>query len=160
MRVLIVSDSHGRNVYLNKAIEEAGKFDLFLHLGDLEGSEDFIEAFVECPIEMVSGNNDYFSDIPREKMIEVEGYKIFMTHGNRYGVHAGVTQLREVGIEKGADIILFGHTHHPYIEEEDVILINPGSITHPRQEDRIPTYAIMEIGEHGQLDINIHRVIS
>ena len=98
MRVLIVSDSHGRNMYLNKAMEEAGEIDLFLHLGDLEGSEDFIETFVECPIELVSGNNDYFTDIPREKMIEVEGNKIFMTHGNRSGVHASVAQLREVGI--------------------------------------------------------------
>ena len=46
MRVLVVSDSHGSNVYLNKALEEAGDFDYFMHLGDLEGSEHFIETFV------------------------------------------------------------------------------------------------------------------
>lgn len=158
MRVFVVSDSHGRNTYLNKALEQAGSFDYLLHLGDLEGSEDFIEAFVETPKELISGNNDYFSDIEREKVIELEGHRIFMTHGNRYGVHAGVDCLREEGRKRGADIILFGHTHCPYIEQEDIIIVNPGSITHPRQEGRIPTYVIMDLKDNGEVEVALKYV--
>lgn len=159
MRVFVVSDSHGRNTYLNRALEEAGEFDYFLHLGDLEGSEDFIEAFVDTPKEMISGNNDYFSTIDREKMIELEGHKIFMTHGNRYGVYSGTDRLFEEGVNRGADIVLFGHTHCPCVEQENgIILLNPGSITHPRQEGRIPSYAIMNLNEDGSVEVEIKYV--
>ena len=37
MRILIVSDSHGRNNYLSTVLDKVGEIDLFLHLGDLEG---------------------------------------------------------------------------------------------------------------------------
>lgn len=156
MRILVVSDTHGRNSYLNKAMEEVGEYDYFLHLGDLEGSEDFIEAFVECPKELISGNNDYFSNIPREKLIELEGHCIFMTHGNRHGVNFEMNTVRQVGIDQGADIILFGHTHKPYLDQTDgVTVLNPGSITHPRQEGRIPSYAIMDLETDGTINVEI-----
>ncbi len=144
MRVFVVSDSHGRNTYLNKALEQAGPFDYFLHLGDLEGSEDFIEAFVETPKELISGNNDYFSDIEREKIIELAGHRIFMTHGHYYYAHSGNEQLKSAGRRNKADIVLFGHTHRPTLEiDEDIIVANPGSLTYPRQEKRRPSYMVL-----------------
>lgn len=155
---MVVSDSHGNNRYLNKAIEEVGTFDLLLHLGDLEGSEHFINTFVQSKIEMISGNNDYMTDYPSEKIIEVEGYRIWMTHGHRYQVYAGVSSLRDAAIKKGVDIVLFGHIHQPYLEKDGLIILNPGSISLPRQSDRIPTYAIMEIDEKGEISIDIKRV--
>ncbi|MDE7424130.1 MAG: metallophosphoesterase [Lachnospiraceae bacterium] len=158
IRIMIVSDTHGNNRYLNKAIEEAGAFDLFLHLGDLEGSEHFIDAFVQSKKEMIAGNNDYYVDYPNEKIIEVAGYRIWMTHGHRYQVYTGVSFLRDAAIKKGVDIVLFGHIHQPYLEQEDLIILNPGSISLPRQSDRIPTYAIMEIDEQGEISIAINRV--
>lgn len=159
MRVLVVSDSHGSNVYLNKAIEEAGNFDYFMHLGDLEGSEHFIEAFVECPTAIISGNNDYFTTIEHELEFELEGHHVFMTHGHRYNIYAGVDCLRKEGQRRGADIILFGHTHCPYIEQtEECLILNPGSISRPRQEGRIPTYVIMDLKENGEIEVDLHYV--
>ena len=46
MRVLIVSDTHGRHTSLDRALKEAGDIDMFIHLGDVEGGEDYIEAVV------------------------------------------------------------------------------------------------------------------
>lgn len=159
MKILVVSDTHGSNVYLNRAMEEVGEFDYFLHMGDLEGSEHFIEAFVESPYTIISGNNDYFTDIDREKEIDLEGHHIFMTHGNRYNVYAGVDVLKEEAKRRGADIVLFGHTHCPYIEEEDgLVIVNPGSISRPRQPGRIPTYAVMELKKNGQVSVDLHYV--
>lgn len=157
-RIMVVSDTHGNNMYLNKAIEEAGTFDLFLHLGDLEGSEYFINTFVQSKIEMIAGNNDYMVDYPSEKIIEVEGYRIWMTHGHRYQVYTGVSSLRNAAIKKGVDIVLFGHLHKPYLEKDGLIILNPGSISFPRQSDRIPTYAIMEISGRGEISIDLKRV--
>ena len=47
MKVLIVSDTHRQHGNLEKAIKEAGKIDLLLHLGDVEGGEYFIGQGVE-----------------------------------------------------------------------------------------------------------------
>lgn len=159
MRVLVVSDSHGSNVFLNRALEEAGEIDFFMHLGDLEGSEHFIETFVDCPTALISGNNDYFSQLDHELEFELEGHHIFMTHGHRYNIYAGVDRLREEGEARGADIVLFGHTHCPYIEEtDDMVLINPGSISRPRQEGRIPTYVILDLFENGEVNVELFHI--
>ena len=48
MRVLIVSDTHGKHTNLDRALRAAGEIDMFIHLGDVEGGEDYIEAVVEC----------------------------------------------------------------------------------------------------------------
>ena len=67
MRMLIVSDTHGRHSALGRALEEAGRIDVFIHLGDVEGGEDYINAVVDCEKHIVRGNNDFFSDLPREE---------------------------------------------------------------------------------------------
>ena len=40
-----------------------------IHLGDAEGYEDYIGELCGCPLEIVAGNNDFFSSLPREKEI-------------------------------------------------------------------------------------------
>ena len=57
MRVLIISDTHGRHTAFDRAIMEAGKIDYLVHLGDTEGGEDYIEAFCGCPAYILAGNN-------------------------------------------------------------------------------------------------------
>ena len=42
MKILIVSDTHGRHSAFDKALKEAGKIDALVHLGDTEGGEDYI----------------------------------------------------------------------------------------------------------------------
>ena len=66
MRVLIISDTHGRHTAFDRAIMEAGKIDYLVHLGDTEGGEDYIEAFCGCPAYILAGNNDFFSLPVRE----------------------------------------------------------------------------------------------
>ena len=69
IRVMIVSDTHGRHSALDEALERAGKIDMLLHLGDVEGGEEYIEAVAECPVCMVSGNNDFFSFSKKRKRV-------------------------------------------------------------------------------------------
>ena len=150
MKVLIVSDSHGRISNLEKALEIEAP-DMLIHLGDLEGSEIYIQAGVDCPVEMVPGNNDYFSELEPEKIIQIGHYKALITHGHQYRVHYGTERIEEWAKSLGVDIVMFGHTHIPLLEEnEDLIVLNPGSLTLPRQEGRIPTYILMEIDKNGK----------
>ena len=71
MKILIVSDTHGRDENLEKAVYREEPFDYLIHCGDVEGREIFIEALVDCPCCIVSGNNDFFSDLPREEIIDL-----------------------------------------------------------------------------------------
>ena len=71
-------------------------------------------------------------------------------HGHNFYVHGSTKYLKEYARDNGIDVVMFGHTHRPYIEiEEDVVILNPGSISYPRQEDRRQTFLIMEIDDMG-----------
>lgn len=159
MKILIVSDSHGRNTYLEKVIRAVEPIDLFIHLGDMEGGEQYLKTAVKCPIEMVSGNNDYFTKVSREKIIQIGKYKVFLTHGHRYRVNFELDTIMRIGRENAVDIVMFGHTHIPVIlYGENITAVNPGSISQPRQPGRIPSYMIMEIDRFGEAHFTINYV--
>ena len=157
MRVLIVSDTHGRHKALDRALEEAGEIDVFIHLGDVEGGEDYINALVDCEKHMVRGNNDFFSDLPREEEFCLDKYKIFITHGHAYYVSLDSEYITEEGRARKADIVMFGHTHKPFFEQKkDITVLNPGSLSYPRQEGRKGSYMLMEITPEGKVSFEQH----
>ena len=82
MKILIVSDTHGRDSGLEKAVERESPFDMLIHCGDVEGREDYIEALAECPCCIVSGNNDFFSDLPREDVVSIAGHNFVVAPGH------------------------------------------------------------------------------
>lgn len=148
MKVLIVSDTHGRDENLEEAVLREAPFDYLIHCGDVEGREIFIEALAECPCTIVAGNNDFFTDLSNEEEILLEGYKILVTHGHYYFVSGDHDRLTAKAQERGCQIAMYGHTHMPVAEEENgILVINPGSLTFPRQCGRRPSYAVMELEE-------------
>ena len=156
MKILIVSDTHGRDENLEKAVYREEPFDYLIHCGDVEGREIFIEALVDCPCCIVSGNNDFFSDLPREEIIDLAGKKILVTHGHTYGVSGGTDGIVEAARARGCEAVLFGHTHYSEIEmQEGILVINPGSLTFPRQRGRKFSYAVMEAEEGKDLQAEI-----
>ncbi len=157
MKVLIVSDTHRRHGNLETVLENVGKMDLLIHLGDAEGEEDYIEAIAGCPVEIIAGNNDFFSNLDKEKVILLGKYKVLLTHGHYYNVTVGVERLKEEARERGIDIAMFGHTHRPYLEiGDELVILNPGSISFPRQEGRKPSYILMEIDDRGEAHFTIN----
>lgn len=152
MKVLIVSDTHGHNRELEKVLDKVGPIDALIHCGDVEGQEDYIATLAGCETFIVAGNNDYFSDLPREREFVIGGKKILLTHGHYYGVAMGNERILEEGRGRGVDIVMFGHTHRPCLEQyEDITLLNPGSLSYPRQQGRRPSLMIMEIDKRGAL---------
>ena len=55
MRILVISDSHGRNDDVAGVIEQVGHIDMLIHCGDVERGDDYIRSLVDCPVHMVSG---------------------------------------------------------------------------------------------------------
>ena len=156
MKILIVSDTHGRHGNLDEVLEQEGNIDALLHLGDIEDGEHYIEAVADCPVHLLSGNNDYFSHLPGEKEIKIGKYRVFMTHGHGYYVSVNTKRLREEASRRGVDIVLFGHTHKPYMDVEgDLKVINPGSLSYPRQEGRKPSYVVMDINANGDASFEL-----
>lgn len=146
MKILVVSDTHGHTKNLERVLEKVGDIDLFIHCGDLEGGEDYIRALVDVPCYMVAGNIDWFSDLQREMEISVDDYRIWITHGNNYGASMGPERLLEEAAARNVDVVMYGHTHRPLIEYQDnIVIVNPGSLSYPRQNGRKPSYLIMEI---------------
>ena len=156
MKILIVSDTHGRLTNLEKVLKKTGPIDRMIHLGDVEGDEANIRSLVRVPVDMVAGNNDYFSALPSEMKIELGTHKALLTHGHHYFVSMGHEMLREEAKKRGVDIVMYGHTHRPSLEEEkDLVTLNPGSVSYPRQAGRDPSYIVMQADERGGVDFQI-----
>ncbi len=156
MRILIVSDTHGKIENFRKACQLSQPVDLLVHCGDLDGGEDRIISMAGCPVKMVAGNNDFFSDLPMEEEFLIGDYKVFLTHGHYLGVGMSLEILVEEAVSREADIVMYGHTHRPEIRRyENIIALNPGSLSYPRQKGRNPSYIIMELDEDGKASFDL-----
>ena len=154
MKILIVSDTHRSHSAYTRAIDKEGKIDMLIHLGDVEGGEYYIEETAQCPVHMVAGNNDFFAPLPKEEEFYIGDKKVFITHGHYYYVSRGLDRIISEGVKRNADIVMYGHTHRPVIEHAGKMLVlNPGSISYPRQQGRQRTYMIMEIDENNEVNV-------
>ena len=153
-KVLVISDTHGRTDNLDIILPKVKPLDQLIHLGDVGRDADYIEVVAECACCFVAGNNDFYSELPRERVIKLNNVPIFLTHGHYYYVNSRKDFVRSAAVQRGAKIALFGHTHVPYLEEEGGILVaNPGSLSLPRQADHRPSYMLLFIGEDGSFRV-------
>lgn len=149
LRIVVVSDTHGNTWRLQEVLTQQPKADMFIHLGD--GVWDVDEASPGNPARMflrVSGNCDFGSDFPSEGETVAEGKRIFYTHGHLYYVKFGMSRITDEAVSRGADILLFGHTHVPVAEYTNgLYIMNPGSLGHP--DGGNPTYGVIDITPAG-----------
>lgn len=67
----------------------------------------------------------------------MDGLHLFITHGHYYYVSMGEDHLKEEARGRGADIVMYGHTHRPSItREKDLTVVNPGSIAIPGRRQK------------------------
>ena len=109
MKILIVSDTHGRDTALKHLLEQVKPIDMLVHCGDVEGSEDYIRSLAQCPVHMVAGNNDFFCDLPKEEEFLIGKYRVLLTHGHYYYITMGAQMIKEDAAARGFDIVMFGH---------------------------------------------------
>jgi len=159
MKILVVSDTHGREGNLALMLRRLKPIDHLIHCGDLDDHMDKIREMAECPCTFVGGNNDYYSSLPGEAVVEFGDYRIFVTHGHLYGVHFGLGGVQKAAVARACNCAFFGHTHVPYLDAAmspyGLTTLNPGSATLPRQPGRRPSCAVMEIDRFGKAHFSI-----
>jgi len=136
-----MSDSHGGKSAMLKAVANESP-DIILHLGDHDRDCAAIEwDYPEIPLRSVRGNCDRSSSGPDADEFTLGGKRFFMTHGHLYSVKTGLRSILSSASAKGADMLLFGHTHVPYHSAtEELFVVNPGSIGMGGK-----TYAVLEL---------------
>ena len=148
LRVIVFSDSHGRLDNALKALKEAGQVDYLLHAGDFYRDAIALAAVSALPVKAVRGNCDGSVDGLLEELFELDGRLVYMTHGHLSGPNR-LGSLLKKAVMYGAQAVIFGHTHMSQsITMEGVLLLNPGSISRPRDREH-PSYGILEIGAEG-----------
>lgn len=117
------------------------------------------QEIFNCEIKKVKGNCDYYSNNPVSDVVEFGGNRIFITHGHNYGVDFGLDGLSYAAEENKCNIALYGHTHVPDSSiKGKIIIVNPGSVSRPRQLGGRPTYGVMKVNGEGKVDIRIEYV--
>ncbi|RPF47958.1 hypothetical protein EDD70_0766 [Hydrogenoanaerobacterium saccharovorans] len=152
LRIIVMSDSHKNFDNVLKIVEKHNDADLFLHLGDGEHDfEDVMALYPDKNYDHVCGNCDFYSLAPAFNLIKADGKRIFFTHGHIYHVKFGIKELLYAAQGRGADIVLYGHTHNSYIEYIDGMhVVNPGSCSGMGGS---ATYAIIDITKAGVVPI-------
>lgn len=153
MRIGLLSDTHGILEPAFRALELLGPVDLLVHAGDHYHDASGLAALVDFPVHAVVGNCDSRLEGPEEKILEIEGMKLYITHGHKYNVKMSLLRLYHRAAEVGAAAAVYGHTHvsgycytpaEGCLNSQGLLLINPGSVSKPRNGDR-PSFGLLEI---------------
>jgi hypothetical protein len=136
--LVLLSDTHGTDDHrlagrTRSAVRSA---DVVAHAGDFCTATvlDSLRAATDTDRVLgVVGNNDdddLRDRLPAARTFTYGGVRFAMTH-RRDG---GATGLTLFGRERGADVVVFGHSHRPTVDTSGpVALLNPGSHADPRR---------------------------
>ena len=154
MKLLVFSDSHGNSAKMLNAITENSP-DIIVHLGD--GSRDVAQIekqFPQIPLKAVRGNCDISSDWPDSELFPVGKVRVFITHGHIYGVKWTLSSLVDEASARGANVVMFGHTHNAhYSMSGGLHVLNPGSCG----SSPAPSYAEVIVDDRGEVFCRIIR---
>ena len=149
MKYLIVSDIHGSSDSSKKILElfNKNKCDMLMILGDIlyhGPRNDLPESYnpkevikdlnsIKNKIIAIKGNCDAEVD---EMVLDFKILDSFDGMINNINLHLEHGHHLDLKRYNNSKLVLFGHTHIPTIyNEDDVCLINPGSITLPKMNN-------------------------
>ena len=146
MKILVVADTHNVTAPIINQIKKE-KADMLFFLGDFVKDGEDIKRKLQIPAYIIAGNGDMATYYKKEQLLKIRDKRILLTHGHQYNIKNGLQRLYYYGVENRINAILFAHTHIPYLNwEEEVLIMNPGSPTFPRGGSNIGTYGILNIG--------------
>lgn len=131
MKLLIMSDTHGDEEIIERVKGYHPDAYKVIHCGDSE--LPYAHPLMQG-IECVKGNCDHDQNYLEEMLFQVNGDRVYVTHGHLYDVKNSPMKLIYRAKEVGAQIVCFGHSHilgAEYID--DILFINPGSLLKPRR---------------------------
>ena len=103
-------------------------------------------------------------DLPFDLRVDVGDRRVRLVHGsprrvNEYLFEDKPASLYErLAAQAGADVLVFGHTHKPWIHEYGgVLFVNCGSVGKPKDGDPRGAFALLELAD-GRVEASIERV--
>ena len=123
--------------------------DMIVHCGDYYADAQEIRARLGIPVLAVKGNCDGCFDFEACSLLETECGDILITHGHMEDVGFSMQKLYYKALESGCIGAFFGHTHRSvFVETGGVYLLNPGSLSQPRDGSG-GTFALVTTSEAG-----------
>lgn len=157
-KIIVLSDSHGNVNNMIFAVRQV-RPDMMIHLGDCWSDAVRLQKkYPDIPMEHVPGNCDCTLE-PAERILFIEGKKVMICHGHTYHVKSGYLSLELAAREKGAELVLFGHTHRVFYDWHNHLkMFNPGSIGAPGFGTP-PSYGVLSLDEGtGQADMEVRYI--
>lgn len=126
MRIGLISDTHGR--LRAEVFHHFEGVDRILHAGDVGPSDLLVELEAVAPVTAVVGNTDGLELRARVREVaemELDGQRVVVAHGHQLG---SPTPERLRRAHPTADVIVYGHTHRPLVDEDgSTLVVNPGA---------------------------------
>lgn len=142
----ILSDTHGNYTAIDRAMSVLAECDYVFHLGDCFTDMRPYASALAGKLVCVKGNCDA-ARANAVEIVEVEGKRLMLTHGDRFGVKTTLQPLADYAAKEGADAVFYGHTHVAGIDERGgVTLVNPGALSFMTREKSI-AYAVVASGK-------------
>ena len=147
-RIGVISDTHipkRASRVPDDALRHFEGVELILHAGDLSALAVLDQLAAHAPVEAVQGNveaPEVVARLPIKRELVVGGCAIGLVHILGERAHYTRTARREF---PDARVVVFGHSHIPYIEDANgLLLLNPGSATDRRRQPHC-TVALLTI---------------
>lgn len=132
--IIVLSDTHGNLSAIEKLLPLMERCDYVFHLGDCFTDILPFSGQLGDKLIFVRGNCDMRS-AQKQAVVEIEGKKILLTHGDDFGVKGGLTKLAYYAQETGCNAVFYGHTHQASLDEEEgIIYLNPGALALTKRE--------------------------
>ncbi len=154
IRIGVLSDTHipGRARTLPPVVFAGLQgVDMLLHAGDITRLDVLGELAAIAPVQAVHGNMDPLlvrQQLPHKLVVQVGSHRIGLIHGDGTGLSTPERVYRIFSKEQ-VDAAVFGHSHQPYNERrQGLLLFNPGSPTDRRFCPQF-SYGILTITENG-----------
>ena len=166
MKIGLISDTHGSLKAWESSMEIFKECELILHAGDVlyHGPRNPLPVGYD-PGELANSLNNFDKtifivkgncDSEVDEMVlnfpllspyfytNLGGLNILLIHGEGYSQD----ELFELGKTYGTDMLIIGHTHIPVLRQKDnVFLVNPGSPSIPKADDKLPSIGIIDTEE-------------
>lgn len=144
MRVIVVGDTHGNIESIKKEISLWTGIDLIVHTGDHYRDGVALGRQFKIGYKVVTGNCDRDGKGQLERF-KLGKHRVLLTHGHLQNVKRTMNNLYYRAQSSQVDLVLFGHTHVPFLEKvEGIWFMNPGSPSYPRA-GYPASYGIIEV---------------
>ena len=148
MKILAISDTHGKLNKVRDIWPKLTDIDLILHAGDFITDGEKLQAEFGVPVIGVKGNCDGSCSSSDFRIVPTECGSILLTHGHMENVNYQLSSLMYKAMENNCIAAVFGHTHKAVrTESSGIHFINPGSLTQPRDGSG-GSYAIIRTSEN------------